>query len=82
MTQANTRHEFTDARQFLGAAVTVTIDRPLGSRHPRHRDVYYPANYGLVPGALSPDSSALDVYPLGVFTPVAAFTGKCIAVIH
>lgn len=82
MTQADTRHEFTNARQFLGTAVTVTIDRPLGSRHPRHSDIYYPVNYGFVPGTLSPDGAELDVYLLGVFTPVETFTGLCIGVIH
>jgi len=62
--------------------VTVRIDRPLGSRHPRHDDIYYPVNYGFVPGTLSPDGSELDAYVLGVFTPVETFTGECIAVIH
>lgn len=75
-------HENTDARQFLGTTVTVRIDRPLGSRHPRHEDIYYPVNYGFVPGTLSPDGAELDAYVLGVFEPVETFTGVCIAVIH
>lgn len=27
---------------FLGKIVTVTIDRPLGSAHPKHDDMIYP----------------------------------------
>lgn len=37
------------ARRFLGLTVMVTIDRPLGSRHPRHGHAY-PVNYGYPPG--------------------------------
>ena len=74
--------KYTDARQFLGMTVTVRIDRPLGSQHPRHDDIYYPVNYGFVPGTLSPDGAELDAYVLGVFTPVEVFTGRCIAILH
>jgi inorganic pyrophosphatase len=59
----------------------VTIDRPLGSRHPRH-GFLYPLNYGCVPGTTAPDGEELDAYVLGVFEPVETFTGRCIAVIH
>lgn len=31
---------------IIGKTVTVTIDRPLGSYHPEHKDMYYPINYG------------------------------------
>lgn len=74
--------DYKDARRFLGEIVEVRIDRPMGSRHPRHSDIYYPVNYGYVPGTLSPDDSELDVYVLGVFEPVESFTGRCIAIIH
>lgn len=58
------------------------IDRPLGSVHPCHDDIYYPVNYGFVPGTLSPDGAEVDAYLLGIFTPVETFAGTCIAVIH
>ena len=76
------RSEYTDARQYLGAIVEVAIDRPLGSRHPQHTDIYYPVNYGFVPGTMSSDGGELDAYVLGVFTPIERFTGRCIAIIH
>lgn len=57
------------------------IDRPLGSRHPRH-NFLYEVNYGFVPGTLAPDGEALDAYLLGVNEPVARGSGRAIAMIH
>ena len=73
--------EITDACGFLGKTVVLEIDRPLGTKHPRH-DFVYPINYGFVPGTLSPDGVELDAYVVGVSVPLTAFTGECIAVIH
>ena len=71
----------TNAYSFLGTRVTIQVDRPLGSRHPRH-GFFYPVNYGFVPGTVAPDGEELDAYLLGVFEPLTTFTGTCIAVIH
>lgn len=30
---------------IIGTQVTVTVDRPLGSCHSEHKDMYYPVNY-------------------------------------
>jgi inorganic pyrophosphatase len=68
-------------RAMLGQGVTVQIDRPLGSRHPRHPDIRYPVNYGYVPGVVGGDGAPLDAYVLGVDAPVAVFTGVVIAVV-
>lgn len=62
--------------------ITAVIDRPLGSCHPRHPDMIYPVNYGEVIGVMAPDGAWQDVYVLGVQEPLAAFTGRRIAVIH
>lgn len=62
--------------------VTVTVDRPLGSFHPEHRDMYYPINYGYIEGIIAPDGEEQDAYILGVNEAVEKFTGKIIAVIH
>lgn len=37
------------AKSYLGKTVTVKIDRPLGSVHPKHPELIYPINYGLYP---------------------------------
>lgn len=69
------------ARRFIGQTVTLTIDRPLGSRHPRH-GFLYGVNYGFVTGTLAPDGAELDAYVLGVPEPLTAFSGLAVAVIH
>lgn len=28
--------------KMIGKKVTVKIDRPMGSYHPKHKDIYYP----------------------------------------
>lgn len=71
----------TNSNDFLGKSVLVKMDRPLGSKHPKHNFVY-PVNYGYVPDTISGDSEELDAYVLGVEKPVTLFQGKCIAIIH
>ncbi len=61
---------------------TVTIDRPLGSYHPSHKNLRYPVNHGYVKGILAPDGEEQDAYILGVDEPVEAITGKVVAIIH
>ncbi|MBR2043521.1 MAG: inorganic pyrophosphatase [Clostridia bacterium] len=61
--------------------VTVTVDRPLGSYHPEHSNIYYPINYGYIKGTLAADGEEEDAYVLGVTEPVSEFTGKIIAII-
>lgn len=67
---------------MLGDIVRVIVDRPLGSYHPEHRDIYYPLNYGYIEGILAPDGEEQDAYIIGVDEAVSEFTGKVIAVIH
>ena len=64
------------------ATVTIIIDRPMGTYHPNHSDLYYPINYGYIPGTLAPDGEEQDAYLLGVEEPVDTFTGRIIALIH
>ncbi|MEZ4510656.1 MAG: inorganic diphosphatase [Chloroflexota bacterium] len=70
-----------NSQSYLGQMVSITIDRPLGSRHPQHQFIY-PLNYGFVPNTLSGDGEELDAYVLGVFEPLEGFNGRCIAIIH
>lgn len=67
---------------MIGSIVKVIVDRPLGSCHPKHKDIYYPVNYGYVPGVMAPDGEEQDAYILGVRQPVEVFVGKVIAIIH
>lgn len=66
----------------IGKIVTVTVDRPLGSYHPKNKDMYYPVNYGYVEGVMAPDGEEQDVYILGVNEAVEKLTGTIIAIVH
>jgi len=68
-------------KSFLGQIVNVKMDRPLGSKHPKHGFIY-PVNYGYIPNTVSGDGEELDVYVLGEFMPLQEFTGRVIAIIH
>lgn len=68
-------------KEFLNKQVTVTIDRQMGTKHPKH-SFYYPVNYGYIAGVMSGDGEELDAYVLGIFEPVQKFTGHVIAIIH
>lgn len=63
-------------------SVTVKIDRPMGSFHPEHKDLFYPINYGYIEGLFAGDGEEQDAYILGIDEPVAEFSGKVIAVVH
>lgn len=71
----------TAANEFLGKEVEVVIDRPLGSKHPKHGFIYE-VNYGFVPNTKSADGEELDAYYLGIDKPIKKGKGICIAVIH
>lgn len=40
---------------MIGRIVKVIVDRPIGSVHPKHKDLIYPLNYGYVDGILAGD---------------------------
>lgn len=67
---------------MLGKIVKVTVDRPMGTYHPKHKDIYYTINYGYIEGIMASDGEEQDAYILGVNQPVEEFTGKVIAIIH
>ena len=67
---------------YLGKTVTIKIDRPIGSAHPQYADMIYPVNYGYIPKVIGGDGEELDVYLLGVDSPVAEYTCQIIGIIH
>ena len=77
----STNSNIVNARDFLGKIVNVQMDRPLGSKHPKH-SFTYEVNYGFIPNTISGDGEELDAYVLGIDTPLATFSGKCVAIIH
>ena len=67
---------------MIGTIVKVVVDRPLGTYHPKHKDIYYSVNYGYIPGVMAPDGEEQDAYILGISQPVETFVGKVVAIIH
>ena len=67
--------------EYLNKTLKIKVDRPLGSKHPKHGFIY-PINYGYVPNTISGDGEELDAYILGIYEPLDTFIGKCIAIIH
>jgi Inorganic pyrophosphatase len=67
---------------ILGSIVKVIVDRPLGSFHPQHKNLYYPINYGYIEGIIAGDGEEQDAYILGVDKAVEVFVGEVIAIIH
>lgn len=66
---------------YLGQTVKVKMDRPLGTKHPKHGYIYE-VNYGYIPNTISGDGEELDAYVLGEHTPLEEFEGEVIAIIH
>ncbi|MBE5801719.1 MAG: NAD(P)H-hydrate dehydratase [Clostridiales bacterium] len=66
----------------LGRMVTVTVDRPLGTRHPEHKDIVYTLNYGYVQDVLADDNEWQDAYIYGESQPLELFEGQVAAVIR
>lgn len=67
--------------KYIGKIINVKIDRPLGSKHPKH-GFEYEVNYGYIPDTISGDGEELDCYILGVDESLEEFEGECIAIIH
>lgn len=67
---------------MIGNIVKVIVDRPMGSYHPNHKDIFYSINCGYIEGIIAPDGEEQDAYILGIDKPVKEFVGKIIAIIH
>ena len=67
---------------YLGKTVRIEMDRPIGSPHPKRKEIVYPINYGYIPDVFGGDGEELDVYLLGVDVPVTEYTAKIIAIVH
>ena len=67
---------------MIGNKVKVIIDRPLGTYHPKHKDIFYTVNYGYVEGVIASDGEEQDAYVLGVDKPLKEFEGVILAIVH
>ncbi len=71
-----------EAWSYLGSTVEVKVDRPLGSRHPKFGETVYPLNYGYIDGTIGGDGEGIDVYVMGVDTPIDRATLRVIGMVR
>ena len=69
-------------KSYLGKTITIKIDRPIGSLHPKHPELVYPINYGYIPNGFGSDGEELYVYLLGIDVPVEEYTARIIGIVH
>jgi len=67
--------------RYIGNQVNVTIDRPLGSSHPKYPQLIYKLDYGFIPNTLAPDGEELDAYVLGSSGKFKDLKGLCIGAV-
>ena len=68
---------------YLGKEISIEIDRPIGYVHHKgEKTLVYPINYGYIPGVLGGDGEELDVFLVGVDTPVETYTGRVIGIAY
>lgn len=67
---------------LLGKSVHIVIDRPIGSAHPKHPELFYPINYGFIPEIQGGDGEPQDVYLMGVDTPIENTDAVIIGIIR
>ena len=68
---------------YLGKEISIEIDRPIGYVHHKgEKTLVYPINYGYIPGVLGGDGEELDVFLVGVDTPVETYTGRIVGIVY
>ena len=67
---------------LIGKEIDVIIDRPIGTTHPKYKDMIYLVNYGYIDGFYGGDNEYQDVYILGEDKPLNNYRGKVIAIVR
>ena len=62
--------------------VKVVIDRPIGTYHPSHKNIFYSVNYWYVDWVMWWDWEEQDAYILWVTEPLDTFEWELVAIIH
>ena len=67
---------------LIGKEIDVIIDRPIGTTHPKYKEMIYLVNYGYIDGFYGGDNEYQDVYILGEDKPLNNYRGKVIAIVR
>ena len=68
-------------KSLIGTEVTIYIDRPIGTKHPKFPNIIYSVNYGFIKEITALDDEYQDAYLLGVNEPVETYIGVVYAII-
>ena len=69
-------------KELIGQEVTIYIDRPIGTRHTKYKDIVYPINYGYIKEIIAADNEYQDAYLIGVEETVEVYKGKVYVIIE
>lgn len=72
-------------KSLIGKNIFMTVDRPIGTVHPKYKDVIYEVNYGFYDEYISSDEEELDCYLIGESLPINMndkYECKVVAIIH
>lgn len=67
---------------MLGSKITMYVDRPINSTHPKHKDIIYKVNYGYIKEIIALDGEYQDAYLLGVEQEVKCYEGIVYAIVE
>jgi inorganic pyrophosphatase len=67
---------------MLGSKITMYVDRPINSIHPKHKDIIYEVNYGYIKEIIALDGEYQDAYLLGVEQEVKCYEGIVCAIVE
>ena len=67
---------------MIGSKVTMYVDRPIHSTHPKHKNIVYSVNYGYIKEIIALDKDYQDAYLLGVDEVVESYEGIVYAIIE
>lgn len=67
---------------MIGSKVTMYVDRPIHSTHPKHKNIAYGVNYGYIKEIIALDGDCQDAYLLGVDEVVESYEGIVYAIIE
>ena len=68
-------------RTWYGQTVEIIVDRPLGSTHPKYRQIVYGVNYGYLDSVVGGDGEEQDVYVLDIHEPIEKCSAKIIGAV-
>lgn len=77
--------EEVEMKSLIGMELDAIITRPIGTVHPRYKDIIYEVNYGVVKDFELKDGRDLKTYIVGESMPTelnGTYHGKVLAILH